>query len=217
VRWSHRLGEAGIRGFGDWMKELSRGLRWVERGAVVTRRTRLRRRAGSRQRVLVAGVGNVLRGDDGFGPAVINHLEQRSDLPRGVRLVEVGIGGIHLVHELMAGFEGLILVDAVDRTEPPGSLYVLEPKVPPVAELTARQRHEAGCDMHQAVPARALIMAQAVNALPRQLRIVGCQPAVVDDLIFDLSPPVQKAVPAAVNAILSLLRLWTQNGEVQGG
>jgi hydrogenase maturation protease len=220
VRWSHRLGEAGIRGFGDWMREIGRRhSRLSARSVVLPRYGKSSRRNCPRQRarVLVAGVGNVLRGDDGFGPAVINHLEQRTDLPPGVRLVEVGIGGIHLVHELMAGFEGLILVDAVDRTDPPGSLYVLEPKVPPLVELTTRQRYEAGCDMHQAVPARALIMAQAVNALPPQLRIVGCQPAVIDDLIFDLSPPVQKAVPTAVNAILSLLRLWTQNGKVQGG
>jgi hydrogenase maturation protease len=166
------------------------------------------------RRVLVAGVGNVLRGDDGFGPAVINTLEQRSDLPGGVRLVEVGIGGIHLVHELMAGYNGLIVVDAVDRAGPPGSLYVLEPRVPPLAELTAGQRHEVGCDTHQAVPARALIIAQAVNALPPNIRIVGCQPAVVDDLIFNLSPPVQETVAAAANAILSLLRLWLPDREV---
>jgi hydrogenase maturation protease len=168
-------------------------------------------------RVLIAGVGNVLRGDDGFGPAIINTLEQRHDLPGHARVVEVGIGGISLVHELMAGYAGLILVDAVDRAGPPGSLYILEPRVPPLAELTAGQRHEVGSDMHQATPARALIIAQAVNALPANIRIVGCQPAVVDDLIFHLSPPVQKTVPAAVNAILSLLRLWAQNGEVGRG
>jgi hydrogenase maturation protease len=170
--------------------------------------------AGRGRRLLVAGVGNVLRGDDGFGPAIINRLEQRADLPANVRVVEVGIGGISLVHELMAGYNGLILVDAVDRAGPPGSLYILEPRVPPLAELTAAQRHEVGSDAHRTVPARALIIAQAVNALPPQIRIVGCQPAIVDDMIFSLSPPVQKTVPQAVKAILSLLQLWSQNGEV---
>jgi hydrogenase maturation protease len=169
--------------------------------------------AGRGRRLLVAGVGNVLRGDDGFGPAIIDSLEQRTDLPCRVRVVEVGIGGISLVHELMAGYDGLIIVDAVDRDGPPGSLYILEPRVPPLAALTAGQRHEVGSDAHRTVPARALIIAQAVNALPPQIRIVGCQPAIVDDLIFSLSPPVQKTVPKAVEAILSLLHLWSQDGE----
>ena len=60
--------------------------------------------------VLVACVGNVLRGDDGFGPAVAARLDGK--LPAGARLIETGIGGIALVQELLAGYEGLVIVDA---------------------------------------------------------------------------------------------------------
>jgi hydrogenase maturation protease len=162
------------------------------------------------QRVLVAGIGNVLRGDDGFGPAVIAALEARIDLPPGVRVVEVGIGGISLVHELMAGYDALIMVDAVARDGRPGSLYVLEPAVPLLASLTPMQRRDLAADMHQAVPGRALIIAQAVDALPPVVRIVGCQPAVIDEMIFELSPPVQATVATAVATIISLAHSWTQ-------
>ncbi|MDP9377642.1 MAG: hydrogenase maturation protease, partial [Actinomycetota bacterium] len=77
-------------------------------------------------RALVACVGNPLRGDDGFGPAV---AEAINDLPDGVRLVETGIGGVALLQELMAGWDGLILVDATDRGAAPGTVFALEPHV----------------------------------------------------------------------------------------
>lgn len=158
------------------------------------------------QRILVAGVGNVLRGDDGFGPAVVQALAAAGGLPAGVRVVEVGIGGIGLVHELMDGYDALVIVDAVERGGAPGSLYVLEPEVPDVAAVPAPERHALATDLHQAVPWRALVMARAVGALPPVVRIVGGQPAETEDFSTELSPPVQRLVPAAVATIRSILQ-----------
>ena len=156
------------------------------------------------RRILVAGVGNVLRGDDGFGPTVVRALAAAGGLPPGVRLVELGIGGISLVHELMDGYDALILVDAVDRGGAPGSLYMLEPEVPDAAALPVAERCALAADMHQAVPERALVLARAAGVLPPVVRIVGCQPAETEDFATSLSPPVQAAVPAAVETILAL-------------
>lgn len=156
-------------------------------------------------RVLVAGVGNVLRADDGFGPAVVQAIEPAELLPARVKVVDVGIGGINLVHELMDGYDALVLVDAVDRGGAPGALYVLEPTVPEVATLAGLERRALAADMHQAVPGPALIIARAVGALPPVVRIVGCQPAATDEFATELSPPVRRAVPAAVAAIRALL------------
>lgn len=158
------------------------------------------------RRVLVAGMGNVLRGDDGFGPAVIRAFEETDGVPAGVRAVEVGIGGIGLVHELMDGYDALVLVDAVDRDGAPGALYLLEPTVPDVAALPGLQRRELASDMHQTAPGPALIIAQAVGALPPVVRLVGCQPAEIEDFATELSALVRRAVPAAVEAIMALLR-----------
>lgn len=157
------------------------------------------------RRVLVAGVGNVLRGDDGFGPAVIDALLAAGDLPQGVRAVEVGIGGINLVHELMDGYDILVLVDAVNRSGAPGSLYTLEVTVPDVATIPALERRGIAADMHEAVPGQALIMAGAVGALPPVVRMIGCQPAETEDFSMELSPCVQRAVPAAVETIRAIL------------
>lgn len=155
-------------------------------------------------RVLIAGVGNVLRGDDGFGPAVVSALEA-DELPHGVRAVEVGIGGIGLVHELLAGYDMLVIVDAVDRDGVPGSLYVLEPEVPLIEAIPVAERHELATDMHEVVPSKVLVIARAMDALPPVVRIVGCQPAETEDFCTQLSPPVQQAIPAAVVAIRELL------------
>jgi hydrogenase maturation protease len=157
------------------------------------------------RRVLVAAVGNVLRGDDGFGPAVIEALNSATGVPEGLHIADVGIGGISLVHELMDGYDALVLVDAVDRDGAPGSLYVLEPEVPDVAAIPALERRELMADMHQAVPGPVLVMASAVDALPPVVRIVGCQPVETEEFCTELSPPVRETVPRAVEAILSLL------------
>ncbi|MDX1665321.1 MAG: hydrogenase maturation protease, partial [Candidatus Promineifilaceae bacterium] len=109
----------------------------------------------ARGRVLVAGVGNVLRGDDGFGPAVIQAL-QEAGVPDDVRLFESGIGGINLVLELLEGYEMLILVDAVEREGPPGRLFLLEPELPPLESFDDMERHALATDTHQAVPGRVL-------------------------------------------------------------
>src|SRR5919198_693630 len=101
---------------------------------MTTRRTLTDGRGGRRgvTRVLIAGVGNLLRGDDGFGPAVVERL---GALPAGVHAIETGIGGMALLQELMGGWDGLVVVDAVDRGAAPGSVFVLEPTVGPAVHV----------------------------------------------------------------------------------
>jgi hydrogenase maturation protease len=147
-------------------------------------------------RLLVAGVGNVLRGDDGFGPAVIAAL---GPLPDGAEAIETGIGGVALLGELMAGCEGLVLVDAVDRGAPPGTVFELEPEV-------GEAEHVA--DVHLANPDRVLTMAKALGALPHRVRIVGCQPAETDELGGGLSPEVERAVAPAVERVHRIIGAW---------
>ena len=148
------------------------------------------------RRILVAGVGNVLRGDDGFGPAVIERLDA---LPPGVETVETGIGGVALLQELLAGCDGFVLVDAVDRGAPPGTLFVLEPAVGDAVHVA---------DVHLANPDRVLSMAKTMGALPGRVRIVGCQPAEVDELGGGLSPVVEEAAGRAAGMVRRIVDAW---------
>ena len=153
-------------------------------------------------RLLVACVGNVLRGDDGFGPAVAARLE--SSLPEGVELVETGIGGIALVQELLAGCDGLVLVDAIDQEAAPGTLFRIEPEVEEAAHVA---------DVHLANPERVMGIAKAMGALPERVVIVGCQPADVDELGQGLSPQVGAAVERAADAVRETVSAWLRKDE----
>jgi len=147
-------------------------------------------------RILVAGVGNVLRGDDGFGHAVVTRL---GELAPGVEVIETGIGGVALLGELLAGCDGLVLVDAVDRGAAPGTLFELAPTVGDAVHVA---------DVHLANPDRVLSMAKTMGVLPRRVRIVGCQPTEVDDLGEGLSAVVQDAVGPAIVTVRRIVEVW---------
>ena len=155
-------------------------------------------------RVLVACVGNVLRGDDGFGRAVAERLV----LPGGAQVVETGIGGIALLQELLDGCDGLVLVDAVDRGAAPGTVFHITPEV-------GDAEHVA--DVHLANPERVLTMAKSMGALPGRVAIVGCQPAEVDELGEGLSPEVERAVGVAAQRVEQLVGTWLREGERAAG
>ena len=156
-------------------------------------------------RVLVVGVGNVLHGDDGFGVEVVQRLGAE-ELPAGVTVAETGIGGIHLVHELMAGYDALVVVDAVDRGRAPGTVMVIDADVVDVAELGIWERHDLLADMHLATPERALMVAKAAGVLPERTVIVGCQPAEIGTLDIGLSSVVSNAVSHAVIEVVRCVR-----------
>jgi hydrogenase maturation protease len=146
-------------------------------------------------RTLIAGFGNVLRGDDGFGVEVLRRLGE-DGLPPGVDLMEVGTAGIRLAQELLTPYDRLVIVDAMTRGGAPGTVYV-----------TAVESVESATevDLHLAVPARALSVAKALGALPREIFIVGCEPGEVDELTTALTPPVQAALDMALGHVRRLL------------
>ncbi len=157
-------------------------------------------------RVLVAGMGNVLRRDDGFGVEVARRLVERDALPEDVTVVEVGIGGIHLVQELMAGYDALVVIDAVERGSAPGSVHLLEAEVPNLARWTDDARGDFLADMHYTTPAKALILAKALGVLPPRVFILGCQPDEAEALGIGLSEPVARAATEALRELEVLVR-----------
>lgn len=141
-------------------------------------------------------MGNVLRRDDGFGYAVAARLGR---LAEGVELLETGIGGIPLLQELMRGCDGLVLVDAVDRGAPPGTLFLIEPEVGEPSAVP---------DMHLANPDQVLAMAKAMGCLPPRVLLVGCQ--LGDDGLGErLTPAVEQAVEAAAGRVRETLLAWS--------
>jgi hydrogenase maturation protease len=155
-------------------------------------------------RILIAGVGNVLRGDDGFGVEALGSLKQEigGTTDDDVTFYESGIAGIGLVQQLLDGYDALIILDAFDRGAAPGTVFVQEPDGQALAQ-PGRTREPV--DLHQADPEGVLRLAAALGALPRRVWVVGCQVADCDELGAGLSEPVRRAVATAVQRVCDLL------------
>ena len=156
-------------------------------------------------KILVAGVGNVLRGDDGFGVAVAQNLLETNKYGGEVTVFEAGIAGIALVQELMSGYDLLIIADTIHRGGDPGTIYVIEPEVPELDEKAAYELHQSLADAHYSDPSKVLILAKALAVLPPKVFLIGCEPADYDELGADLSPPVKRAVLVALEKIDSFI------------
>lgn len=157
-------------------------------------------------KILIAGVGNLLRGDDGFGVRVVQRLAERP-LPEGIRVVETGVRGLSLVHELMEGYDACIIADAADHGGKPGSLHLFEPEWPRPGAV-----HSQPIDPHQVDPSQALILASAVGVAPMKVYVVACQPAEIREFTDGLTPPVEQAVDEAIRMVERLLGQIMKNG-----
>lgn len=152
--------------------------------------------------ILVAGIGNIFLGDDGFGVEVIRRLASR-DLPSSVRVTDFGIRGFDLAYALQDGYEATILVDACPHGEAPGTLYVIEPDL---HTLDSPEEPQASIEAHAMNPASVLRMAHAMNIQVKNVLLVGCEPETLgEEGQMGLSPSVEAAVDDAVQLVLSLI------------
>lgn len=143
------------------------------------------------RRILIAGIGNIFLGDDGFGVAVAAKLAQRP-LPDGVVVADIGVRALHLAFDLLDRPGLLLVVDAVDRGEPPGTLTLIEPRLDGPAPGIP--------DAHSMNLATVVDALRGLGGEVPPVLIVGCQPAFIGEQM-GLSPTVASAVPAAVALI----------------
>jgi hydrogenase maturation protease len=152
-------------------------------------------------RILIAGVGNIFFGDDAFGVEVARHMATRM-LPEGVCVVDFGIRGLDLTYALLDPWEAVVLVDAIPRGGPVGTIYVVEPEVDP-AECAGTV-----VELHTMNPLTVLRTARELGSRIERVLLVGCEPspcALEDDMQMELSAPVAAAVPEAMTLIESLV------------
>ncbi|WP_081736636.1 hydrogenase maturation protease [Amycolatopsis orientalis] len=151
-------------------------------------------------RVLIAGIGNIFLGDDGFGVEVARRLSAEV-FPGRVRVADYGIRGMHLAYDLVSGeYDLTVMVDATQRGDAPGTVYVVEldpPDGPP------RPTAEA-LDAHGMQPDVVLNLVALLGGNPGRVLLVGCEPAVLDHRM-ELSPPVVAAVDTAVGAVADII------------
>ncbi len=152
-------------------------------------------------RVLVAGIGNVFLGDDGFGVAVADALA-RVALPPNVSVVDYGIRGVHLALDLLDGPDVLVLVDAMPLDEDPGTVAVVE--VDEAAFAIDEADPAPTMEAHAMHPAAVLRTVAGFGGRVDRVVVVGCQPETVAESM-GLSPAVAAAVDRGVQAVLGVL------------
>ncbi|MGW5849036.1 hydrogenase maturation protease [Streptomyces sp. NPDC055254] len=163
--------------------------------------------------ILVAGIGNVFLGDDGFGVEVVRALSA-AELPPDVEVVDFGVRGVHLAYQLLDGYDTLVLVDATARGGDPGTLYLIE-----AAEPGSVTGGGAVLDGHHMSPDAVLALLDTLCAgtgstPPRRTLVLGCEPSSTEEGI-GLSEPVAAAVPHAVHMLLDLLRSESSRRELR--
>nr|BBH94410.1 peptidase M52 [Thermogemmatispora argillosa] len=157
---------------------------------------------GGLRRLLVAGIGNLFLGDDGFGCVVAQRARGR--YPPEVEVVDFGIRGLELAYALLDGYQALILIDAVPRGGNPGTLYLLKPLLPPEDQAADLAAGRLGLEAHSLDPVRVLTYARALGAPAIPALVLGCEPTPLDseagdeELQIGLTPPVQAAVERAL-------------------
>ena len=161
----------------------------------------------SSPKILIAGVGNELRQDDAFGLLVARALLKENTLAANVKVVEFGIGGIHLVQELHAQYDILVILDAVAWGGKPGEIFFRSAITDDINELPKGEKRNFLADMHYTNPVRALMLAKAVNVLPREVYILGCEAKHTDDFAIGISEEVGLAIPKAIKK----LSHWLEN------
>jgi hydrogenase maturation protease len=148
-------------------------------------------------RILVAGVGNIFLGDDGFGVEVARRLANLP-LTEGVTVSDFGIRGVHLAYQLLDDFDLVVLIDAVSRGGVPGTVYVIEPDVE--AEVD-----ESIADAHDMVLEHVFAQVRTLGGKLGRVLIVGCEVEDVNERL-GLSSLVQSAVDEAVHLIMELIK-----------
>ena len=154
------------------------------------------RKGAPKKSVLIAGIGNIFFGDDGFGVEVANRLLGRK-LPETINVVELGIRGMDLAYALGRPHHAAIIIDAAPRGAQPGSIHILEPN----------GSGGFGCpDAHHMDPMAVLELARRIGPVPAQIIILGCEPETYGKTVMSmgLSAPVAAAVERAADLAMEI-------------
>jgi hydrogenase maturation protease len=148
-------------------------------------------------RILIAGVGNVLLEDDGFGPHAIARLQAEYEIGAEVELLDLGTPGLDFV-DYLVGRDVLIIVDALSGGEP-GEILTFDREQ--LREYMPNMRLSA----HQPCLQETLFTAETADVCPPEVLLVGVVGANFN-VTTELSPTVEEAMPVTLELIAEIVR-----------
>ena len=161
-------------------------------------------------RILVAGIGNIFHGDDGFGVEVVQRLSTRK-FAENVTVKDFGIRGYDLAYALLDDFDVVVLVDAAPRGDRPGTLYVIE------LEGNTSEPHGVVLDAHAMNPVSVLQLAESIGEVSSRILLVGCEPATLggEEGQMGLSLEVAAVVDDAASLIERVVAKIQDGGKLE--
>lgn len=155
-------------------------------------------------RTLVLGIGNLIMSDDGIGVRVVQKLRDEYTFPDTVTILDGGTLGLDLLPQL-EGIDRLILVDAVETGQEPGTCIRLTGEELPIALETKVSPHQMGLK-------DLLSVAELMGHKPGEMVLVGVQPASIE-MDTELTPVVQAQLEVLCDMVLKELELWGVSAE----
>lgn len=147
--------------------------------------------------ILILGVGNLLLSDEGAGVHAVNYLQERYEIPPEVVVLDGGTAGMELLNFIIQ-CNYLILLDAVNSGEAPGTLLRLDDQQVPQFFATKMSPHQIGLT-------DILAAAALSGGTPPRIILLGVQPASFE-LGMDLSPVVAPVIPQMITIVIDELR-----------
>lgn len=147
------------------------------------------------QRILICGLGNKLKRDDGIGPFVIEELEKRA-LPKNVSLIDFGTSGFKTALKI-GSYDRVIFIDAIKRDKQPGQVY--RTTLSKEDLVNSPSLASFAISLHESDLERILATAALIDNYPKEVIILGCEPK---DLSFGLS--LSREVKKAASKIIDL-------------
>lgn len=160
-------------------------------------------------RTAIYGIGNILLGDDGVGPAVADYLSTHFHFSAGVTVEDLGTPSLDLPNYL-AGYDLVIFIDAVAADAAPGSMRLFSRE-----EILAAPRG-IRISPHEPTINDALIVLDFAGGAPEDVVLVGVVPQTLEGGMT-LSPAVAEAVPRAADAVIALLQCRGKASAVHEG
>jgi len=149
--------------------------------------------------ILVLGIGNLVMSDDGIGVRVVQELARRYRFPEGVTVLDGGTLGLDLLPQIGAA-KRLVIVDAVDAAQAPGTLVRLTGEEIPLALETKLSPHQMGLK-------DLLTVASLLGEAPHEAVLLGVQPQSVE-MALELTPPVEAQLEPLVQGVVDELAAW---------
>jgi len=151
--------------------------------------------------ILVLGCGNVLFGDDGFGPAVVEYLQENFEIPQEVYVMNAGLSVREILFNMVLSDKRpktIIIVDAVDVGRTPGEMFELD-----ITEIPEKKIDDFS--MHQ-LPTSNLLR-ELENMCGVNVRIISVQvQRIPDEVSPGLSKVIRDSIPAVCEKVLSAIK-----------